>query len=124
MEAMADREVNRGFQRRIPLLLLASLLVLGTAIQAAPQCAYPALELLEFDFVVSSQTIQSRAEGTAQNVCLTAPIRQTGSQGAIAPGINYEFEARLLVINTFLRWLHLDAVAEAWTPLPSSSYSH
>lgn len=105
-------------------MLLASLLVLGTAIQAAPQCAYPALELLEFDFVVSSQTIQSRAEGTAQNVCLTAPIRQTGSQGAIAPGINYEFEARLLVINTFLRWLHLDAVAEAWTPLPSSSYSH
>ncbi|MEE8282614.1 MAG: hypothetical protein V3R47_03755 [candidate division NC10 bacterium] len=121
---MADREVNRGFQRRIPLLLLASLLVLGTAIQAAAQCAYPALELLDFDFVVSSQTIQSRAEGTARNVCLTAPIRQTGSQGAIAPGINYEFEARLLVINTFLRWLHLDAVAEAWTPLPSSSYSH
>ncbi|MBW8004543.1 MAG: hypothetical protein FVQ06_02000, partial [candidate division NC10 bacterium] len=82
---MADREVNRGFPRRIPLLLLASLLVLGTAIQAAPQCAYPALELLDFDFVVSSQTIQSRAEGTARNVCLTAPIRQTGSQGAIAP---------------------------------------
>ncbi|MEE9197118.1 MAG: hypothetical protein V3U45_03150, partial [bacterium] len=103
-------------------MLLASLLVLGTAIQAAAQCAYPALELL--DFVVSSQTIQSRAEGTARNVCLTAPIRQTGTQGAIAPGINYEFEARLLVIDTFLRWLHLDAVAEAWTPLPSSSYSH
>lgn len=121
---MAGQRARGNVRRRISLLLLASLLVLGTAIQAASQCAYPALELLEFSYVNSPWGTQRGADGrTVRNVCLTALKRETGKQEARATRIEYEFEGRLFVFQTLLRWLGLDATAEAWTPLPSSAHS-
>lgn len=99
---------NRGFQRHIVMALAASFLVLGTATWAAAQCAYPALELLEFGYVNS------------QHTCLTSPRQHANSHRDGSSDIEYEFEGRLLVIDTFLRWLHLDATAEAWTSRHSS----
>lgn len=104
------------------MALASFLLVLGLSAVATAQCAYPALELLEFDYVNSSRPSRTGSGDRApRNVCLTKPIRQTQDQEVRTSGIEYEFEGRLLVFHTFLRWLHLDAVAEAWTPLPPSS---
>ncbi len=95
------------------------MVVLGTATRVAAQCAYPALELLEFDFVNRPQmTHHGTDEPTARNVCFTAPNREAGNKEESPSRIQYQYEARLLVIHTLLRWLHLDAAAEAWTPLP------
>ena len=110
----------RGFLRRgILLLLVGSMVVLGTATRVAAQCAYPALELLEFDYVNSPQMIHKGTDGHAKGkVCVTAPIRKADNKEESFSRIQYQYEARLLVIHTLLRWLHLDAAAEAWTPLP------
>jgi len=104
--------------------LVCSLVVLGTATLAAAQCAYPALELLEFDYVNSPQMIHKGTDGHAKGkVCVTAPIREAGNKEKNFLRLQYEYEGRLLVLRTLLRWLNLDAAAEAWTPLPSSSPS-
>ncbi len=102
------------------MALVGCLLFFAGPIPVAAQCAYPALELLDFDYVNSPHMTQIRSdEHTPRHVCLTSPIRQTDNQGAVSSGIEYEFEGRLLVIDTLLRWLDLDATAEAWTSLPS-----
>ncbi len=114
---MAEQRV-RGL-RGILFFVVAFVVVLGTATWAAAQCAYPALELLEFDYVNSPQMIHKGTdEPTARNVCFTAPIRKADNKEESFSRIQYQYEARLLVIHTLLRWLHLDAAAEAWPPLP------
>ena len=99
----------RGFlQRGILVFAVALMVILGTSTGAAAQCAYPALELLEFDYINLPQMTRAHEQKTG-NVCLTV---------VNPPTIEYEFQGRLLVWNTLLRWLHLDAAAEAWTPIP------
>lgn len=106
------------------MALAGCVLVLGVSTGVFAQCAYPALELLEFDYVNRPQPVRSRTdEGAAHNVCLTAPIRHPRKQEMKASGIEYEFEARLFVLQKILRWLHLDSVAEAWASFPTSNRS-
>jgi hypothetical protein len=93
------------------MALVGCLLFFAGPISVAAQCAYPALELLEFDYVNSRHT------------CLTAARQHANSRREQTTDIEYEFEGRLLVIDTLLRWLDLDATAEAWTSLPSSRRS-
>ena len=113
-----------GFRRDISMALVGCVLVMGTATSAVAQCAYPALELLDFDYINSPQMTQNRGdEHMERHVCITAPNRQDNDRVERFAGIKYEFEGRLLVIDTLLRWLDLDSVAEAWTPLPSPSPS-
>ncbi len=99
-------------------------LVLGGATGVFAQCAYPALELLEFDYVNRPQPVRTRTdEHGAHNVCLTAPIRHAREQEMKASGIEYEFEGRLFVFQKILRWLQLESAAEAWTSFPASNRS-
>ncbi|MCZ6479084.1 MAG: hypothetical protein O6929_01570 [candidate division NC10 bacterium] len=114
---MAEQRV-RGL-RGILFFVVAFVVVLGTATWAAAQCAYPALELLEFDYVNSPQMIHKGTDGHAKGkVCVTAPIRKADNKEESFSRLQYEYEGRLLVLHTLLRWLNLDAAAEAWTPLP------
>ncbi len=109
-----------GYRRPLLAGLAGLLLFMAIASPASAQCAYPALELLEFDYVKAPHTTQDRGDAAApQNVCLTVPMRETGKQEIHTSPILYEFEARLLVFQTLLRWLHL-APAEAGpaSPLP------
>lgn len=105
---MAGQRVRGLSQRGILVFAVALMVVLGTGTWAAAQCAYPALELLEFGYVNPPQMTRVD-EQKAGKVSLTVEN---------PPKIEYEFQGRLLVWNTLLRWLHLDAAAEAWTPLP------
>ncbi len=105
---MKSQHPRGGFLRCILLASVGSLVLLVGSTTATAQCAYPALELLEFDYVNPPQMTRAD-EQKAGNVYLTVEN---------PPKIEYEFQGRLLVWNTLLRWLHLDAAAEAWTPLP------
>lgn len=108
----------------MPITPVACVLVIGTAPRVLAQCAYPVLELLEFDYVKSPQvTAGRRGEEAAQNVCLTAPTQHPDKQEIKASGIEYEFQGRLFIFQRILRWLHLGTAADAWASLHANSPS-
>ncbi len=88
---------RNGFRRNISMALVGCVLVMGTATSAVAQCAYPALELLDFDYINSPQMTQNRGdEHMERHVCITAPNRQDNDRVERFAGIKYEFEGRLL----------------------------
>lgn len=106
-----SRRTKRSLWRHITTALLGWIGLLGAATVTAAQCAYPALELLEFDYV------------NGRHACRMAPNTNTRTQDDHSAVIAYEFEGRLYVIDTVLRWLNLDATAEAWISLPPPASS-
>ncbi|MFQ5990563.1 MAG: hypothetical protein ACE5K9_11675 [Candidatus Methylomirabilales bacterium] len=105
--------------RGILVIVVAFVVVFGTAPWAVAQCAYPALELLEFGYVNSPQMTHQGADGHRKGrVCVTGPIREASNTEESFSRLQYEYEGRLLVLHTLLRWLNLDAAAKVWTPLP------
>ncbi len=55
--------MRRLSTRGILAFVVAFVVVFATATWAAAQCAYPALELLEFDYVNRPQMIHQRTDG-------------------------------------------------------------